>query len=229
MFKKISKKRRQQLAVTILVLAAISGALLIMYFYRNNLASTATHEKTSNSAPKEADKSSTKPIEPYQGVSTVVADAFSIKVPNGWHASISNNPNFLAIMFTRPNQLDSLVYNAYKTPIIDYDGIPSWSGLTEHFFVILPTSAQAFDPNDHLEVSSQPFTFDDGTIGQKYYVIKHTDEAQKWGGLQKDTEWQGRTYIYEKDGKKIEAHLALYPSTSVSLSFYENVVRSLKF
>ena len=73
----------------------------------------------------------------------------------------------------------------------------------------------------------EPFTFDDGFVGQKYYVVKHAAEAQKWGGLQKDTEWQGRTYIYEKDGKRVEAHLALYPSNTVDIDFFEEVVKSI--
>ena len=226
---KLSKKSLVIITcVAVISIAAICTAALTAQYNSSN-PSIASSQESQTNVPEHTDEIPVAPIEAYKGVSTSVADKFSIKVPNGWRASIANNPEFLAIMFARPNQLDSLVYNEATPPIVDNNGIPSWGGLTEHFFVILPTAARAFNPQDHLEVSSKPFTFDDGTVGQSYYVVKHADEANKWGGLQKDTEWQGRTYIYEKDGKKVEAHLALYPSTSVSIPFYESVVRTLTF
>ena len=189
---------------------------------------TMSNEAIKTDAPPIIPESPAEPTEAYKGETTFVADTFSIKVPNGWTASVSNSTNFLAIMFARPNQLTSLIYNRDIPPAIDPLGIPSWSGLTEHFFVIAPTVARQFNQNDHQEVSSEPFTFDDGFVGQKHYVVKHATEAQQYGGLQEDSEWQGRTYIYEKDSKRIEAHLALYPSTAIDLDFYENVVRTLQ-
>lgn len=223
-------KKYLLIAIIVLELGAISVAAVFMFSNGQNKAPAAVNtEEPSLNIPEENTQSSTDSVEIYKGVSTSVANQFSIKVPNGWKASISEDTNFLAIMFARPNQLESLVYSADSMPFIDRDGIPPWSGLTEHFFIIKPTADQVFNPNDHLEVSSHQFSFDDGTIGQSYYVVKHIDEAKKWGGLQKDAEWQGRTYIYEKDGTRVEAHLALYPSTEVSLSFFESVIRTLSF
>ena len=217
------------------IIACLLGIILIAsvalsaQFTHKNETTPVTSDKPSTGTDDKAVKPSSKAEEPYQGVVTDIAGTFSIKVPNGWRASVSENPSFLAIMFARPNQLGSLAYNTKNTPVIDRDGIPAWNGLTEHFFVIAPTTSQAFNPEAHLEVSAQPFAFSDGTTGQNYYVVKHEDEARKWGGLQKDAEWQGRTYIYEKDGKRIEAHLALYPSTNISIPFYEDVIRTLHF
>lgn len=169
-------------------------------------------------------KTSTKP---YEGSKINVADAFTVTVPNGWQGSISTAETFTAIMFARPNQLTSLVYDKAAKPSIANDGIASWNGLTEHFFILAPTSSQQFTPSAHENVSSESFTFNDGTVGKKYYVVKYAEEAKKWGGLQRDTEWQGRTYIYEKNGIRIEAHLALYPSTKIDIPFFEETIKSI--
>ena len=130
-------------------------------------------------------------------------------------------------MFAQPEQLGTLVYTPGTPPTVT-SGIATWNGLTEHFFIRTPrSSSQTFNPSDHQEITSEPFTFSDGTVGTKYYVVKHTTEAAKWGGLLRDTEWQGRTYIYKKDGAQIEAHLALYPSHTIDIAFYESVIRTV--
>ena len=226
----MSKKSKKTLipVLVIAVVLLVAGVVSWMYFNAIPTSPLATSEVPGDNTLAKAKEPASQPAEAYTGRTVSVADTFSIKVPNGWTASVSNSPNFLAIMFARPNQLNTLVYNASTPPAIDQQGIPSWNGLTEHFFVIAPIESRYFNPSQHLEVSSEPFTFSDGFVGQKYYVVKHAVEAQQWGGLQKDAEWQGRTYIYEKDGKRIEAHLALYPSTKVDIDFYENVVRSLQ-
>ncbi len=190
-------------------------------------ASTPTATAPTQQASKDASTPQNTP-EPYAGTKTTVAGQFTVTVPNGWSASISEIPSFTAIMFGRPEHLGDLVYQADTEPQVNRDGITAWSGLTEHFFIRMPQNqSQAFDPTEHLEISSEPFTFDDGTVGQKYYVVKHADEAKKWGGLLRDNEWQGRTYIYEKDGKRVEAHLALYPSSSFDIPSAESVARSV--
>ena len=214
------------LVVGMTILVLIGSIALFSYTQSSRQSTPDPSEITTSSGTPQQD-TPTQPAEPYKGEAVPIADSFAIKIPNGWAASISNKTSFLGVMFARPNQLESLVYNADTPPAIDQQGIPAWNGLTEHFFVITPTASRQFNPNDHLEITSEPFTFNDGTVGTRYYVIKHTSEAKKWGGLQKDTEWQGRTYIYEKDGKKIEAHLALYPSTKISIPFYESVIRTL--
>lgn len=163
----------------------------------------------------------------YQGQQTTVAGIFSIKVPDGWQEFISESANFTAIMFARPEQLSTLTYTP-GTPATITSGIAAWNGLTEHFFVRTPrTSAQSFDSASHQEITAESFTFDDGTAGTKYYVVKHAGEAQKWGGLLRDNEWQGRTYIYKNGDHQVEAHLALYPSHTVDIAFFESVIRSI--
>ena len=164
----------------------------------------------------------------YSGEIATVNGSFTVKVPNGWTASISNGASFLAIMFARPNEINSLAYNPDTPPIIDPSGIASWNGLTEHFFVTSPSEARKFNSADHLEVSSEPFTFDDSHVGEKYFVVKRAAEAQQWGGLQKDAEWHGRTYIYDNGSKRIEAHLALYPSATIDIDFFEKVIRTIQ-
>lgn len=163
----------------------------------------------------------------YLGKQTNIAGIFSIKVPDGWQASTSDSTSFTAIMFAQPEQLATLTYTPNVPPTIT-SGIAAWSGLTEHFFVRTPRiSSQAFNPNDHQEITSESFTFNDGVIGTKYYVVKHAAEAQKWGGLLRDTEWQGRTYLYKKGDTQVEAHLALYPSHIIDIAFYESVIKSI--
>jgi hypothetical protein len=212
------------LCIAVTLAVCIAAFLIYSLIPRPSHPSTVETVVAPPAAPQEPE---TQPAEPYTGEVTNVANTFAIKTPDGWSASISDSSSFLAIMFAQPNQLQSLVYSTGVAPSIDQSGIPAWSGLTEHFFVLEPMAIQQFNPTDHLEVTSEQFVFDDGTVGQKYYVVKHAEEAQKWGGLQKDTEWQGRTYIYEKDGRRIEAHLALYPSSTTGLKLYEEVVRSI--
>lgn len=187
-----------------------------------------TDPAIANTESQDTQEPPAQPAEAYKGAVTPITDKFSIKIPNGWTATIPENDPFFAVVFARQNQLRSLAYNSAKPPVIDRSNVPLWNGLGEHFFLATPTPARQFDQNDHLEVTSEPFVFDDGYTGQKYYVVKRAAEAQKWGGLQKDTEWQGRTYIYEKDGQRIEAHLALHPSSGIDVDFYEKVVRSLQ-
>lgn len=165
--------------------------------------------------------------ESYKGKQVSVADAFSVSMPNGWTASTSDSVSFLAIMFASPNTIDDLVYKAGAKTTVS-TGIASWNGLTEHFYIRSVDSSQQFDSRQHQQVSSSAFTFDDDTEGKRYLVIKDANEAAQWGGLQKDSEWQGRTYIYEKNGKRIEAHLAVYPSTDIDIEFFEEVVRSIE-
>lgn len=190
-------------------------------------------QKNTDASPSKVANESTKPNpekvsnETYSGERVTVANQFSIKVPDGWQASISEVSGFKAIMFARPEQLSSLVYEANKPANISRDGIASWSGLTEHFFVLAADTPQKFNPAEHQEITSEAFTFDDATVGLKYTVIKHANEATRWGGLLRDSEWQGRTYIYTKDGKQIEAHLALYPSAKLDIAFFESVARSI--
>ena len=226
MLLKHSKKSIILLSVAVLFVVTCS---LVFFKYSQHIdKSTPT---TSEIVPDNTATSTSPPvppIEPYKGEDIPVANSFLVKTPNGWTASISTTTNFLAIMFARPNQLESLVYNADTPPVVDQLGIPAWNGLTEHFYIIDPTSPRQFNPNSHLEITSEPFTFNDRTVGTKYLVVKHANEAKKWGGLQKDTEWQGRTYIYEKDGKHIEAHLAVYPSSAIDINFCESVVKTLK-
>ena len=163
----------------------------------------------------------------YAGQPITVANTFTVKVPNGWTASISEATTFTAIMFAQPEQLGTLSYTP-GTPATITSGIAAWNGLTEHFFVRTPrTSAQSFDSASHQEITAESFTFDDGTAGTKYYVVKHAGEAQKWGGLLRDNEWQGQTYIYKNGDHQVEAHLALYPSHSVDIAFCESVIRSI--
>ena len=226
--KRNNKKRVLILASTIIGLAVCTG-LYFVYAKLQDMTPVATTEQPSITTVETSEKSPSKQSEPYTGESVIIGGRFSVKVPDGWVASISEKPSFLAIMFARPNQLHTLIYTTGTKPTIDYAGIPSWSGLTDAFFIIAPTDSLQFTPSDHLEISSEPFQFADGFLGEKYTVIKHATEAQKWGGLQRDNEWQGRTYIYEKDGKRVEAHLALYPSTSISLAFYEDVVKTVRF
>lgn len=168
------------------------------------------------------------PEEPkaYLGLSQQVGEAFSVRVPNGWNASISLNPTFMAIMFASPGAIASLTYNE-TIPASVGTGIAPWSGLTEHFFILAPTASAHFDPAEHEQVTETSFTFDDGTVGTKYTVIKGAEEAKKWNGLLKDTEWQGRVYVYETAAGRVEAHLAIYPSTSIDLAFFEDVARTI--
>jgi len=168
-----------------------------------------------------------QPNEEYEGEKIDITSHVSIKVPNGWSATLSHDPTFTALMFARTDELTSLDYDADADTTITNSGISLSSGLAEHFFILVPTASQRFSETQHREVSSESFTFDDGHKGIKYYVVKHEAEAQQWGGLQKDSEWQGRTYIYEKGDTRVEAHLAKYPSTNIDINFFEKVVKTL--
>jgi hypothetical protein len=220
-------KKRFILGLSAILLGILTACGIAFFSISQRASAPRQVASTDTKQPTQTTSTPTATPKSYAGVQTSVADAFHIKVPGGWKASVSTSPSFTAIMFARPNQLQTLVYDATSQPAVDYDGIPSWGGLTEHFFVLAPTSANQFDPSAHQEISSEPFTFDDGTAGQKYYVVKHADEAKKWGGLLKDTEWQGRTYIYERDGERVEAHIAIYPSSTIDIPFYESVVRTI--
>ncbi len=222
--------------ITIVLLVAISTILLIgiaIYF----LATSPDNQNNTSSItpPKSKEDTvvtskTTVPPKAYEGKVTTIGDELKIKIPNGWTASVSSSTNFLAVMFARPGQLESLIYNPDKPPAVDYNGIPAWSGLTEHFYIRqMTTPSQNFAPGDHDEVSSKKFTFDDNTTGKKYMVTKRTPEANKYGGLQKDAKWHGRVFVYEKDSKRVEAHLAFYPSSKIDEIFYEKVAKSIHF
>lgn len=182
-----------------------------------------------NTTPSTPDATTDTPSEEpaYTGEPQRIADRFTVTIPDNWSASISTNPGFIAIMFARPNQLSSLVYQSGTPARVDQNGIPAWSGLTEHFFILAAEPAQAFDPADHQNVTSRSFVFDDGTVGTAYVVTKYADEAQIWGGLLKDDHWIGQTYIYQKDNQRIEAHVARYPSSDIDIALYEQVIASI--
>ena len=203
------------------------------------LSSLTTSPQKSNNAtyqrakpPQKVPKSSTTtshtPQMSYEGEEVTIANLFRVKVPNGWSASISESTGFTAIMFASPEHLDTLKYTPDVKPSIG-QGIASWSGLTEHFFILYSrASAQNFQPSEHQEITSTSFKFTDKTIGTKYHVIKHASEAQKWNGLLRDDRWEGRTYIYSNDDVRIEAHLALYPSSTVNVNFFEKVIETIR-
>ncbi len=216
-------KKKVIIGLAILLALCAFGILAFIYFR------PAQH--TTVMMPDGKSEPSTEEIVPkdktsYAGQPITVANTFTVKVPNGWTASTSEATTFTAIMFASPEHLQSLVYNESINPTVQ-SGIAPWSGLTEHFFILAPKPSSQFNPADHQEVTSEPFTFDDGTMGTKYYVVKHATEAQKWGGLLRDTEWHGRTYVYKKDGVQVEAHLALYPSHTIDVAFYESVIKSI--
>lgn len=225
------RMHKKPLIVSLVLLFVIINVAVIAYLFfigQNNVPKTSPVSNSPITSPDSPMQPENKPVETkYMGAVTNIADSFSVKVPNGWSASISTTPSFVAIMFSRPNNLGSLVYAADSLPSIDRSGIAAWNGLTEHFFILAPKANLRFNPADHQEVSSEPFVFDDGHNGQKFYVVKRAAEAQKWGGLQKDSEWEGRTYIYEKGDDRIEAHLALYPSTDIDVAFFEKVIRTI--
>lgn len=182
-------------------------------------ASSKTHAPKQETPPRP---------QPIKGKRISIGDAFSVTVPAGWKASVSSDQSFLGVQFGRPGQIHSLTYNRAKVPSIDHGGIPSWSGLTEHYYIrAITANSQAFRPHDHQQVSSKLFAFDDGTKGKKYSVTKRAAEAERWGGLQKDDRWYGRVYRYEKAGHVIEAHLAYYPSTSIDTAFFERVAKTI--
>lgn len=214
------------------VIIGLAILLALCAFGMLTFISFRASQHTTVTMPDRKSEPSTEEIAPkdktsYTGQPITVANTFTVKVPNGWTASTSEATTFTAIMFAQPEQLGTLSYTP-GTPATINSGIAAWNGLTEHFFVRTPHSgSQAFNPSDHQEITAEPFTFDDGTTGTKYYVVKHATEAQKWGGLLRDTEWHGRTYVYKKDGVQVEAHLALYPSHTIDVAFYESVIKSI--
>jgi hypothetical protein len=217
-------KRKTTVLITC---ATLLLSLLIVYVFIASMNSTImTIQPRPEQTPHVDNQVSP---EPYTGQSIAVSDAFTVTVPNGWRGSVAADPSFQAILFARPGQIESLVYAADKPPVIDYTGITPWGGLTEHFYVrAITTPSQAFNSGRHVEVTSRPFTFSDGTIGTKYTITKHSNEAKKWGGLLKDSQWNGRVYEYKKDGRTVEAHLAFYPSTLIDESFFETVAKSIR-
>ena len=216
-------KKKVIIGLAILLALCAFGILAFIYFR------PAQH--TTVMMPDGKSEPSTEEIVPkdktsYAGQPITVANTFTVKIPNGWTASTSEATTFTAIMFASPEHLQSLVYSESINPTVR-SGIAPWSGLTEHFFILAPKPSSQFNAADHQEVTSEPFTFDDGVVGQKYLVIKHAEEAKRWGGLLRDTEWQGRTYIYEHNGIRVEAHIAVYPSSKLDIPFFESVVRTI--
>ena len=216
-------KKKIIIGLAILLALCAFGILAFIYFRPAQHTTVVMPDRKSEPSNEEiAPKDKTS----YAGQPITVANTFTVKVPNGWTASTSEATTFTAIMFASPEHLQSLVYNESINPTVQ-SGIAPWSGLTEHFFILDPKPSSQFNPADHQEVTSEPFTFDDGVVGQKYLVIKHAEEAKRWGGLLRDTEWQGRTYIYEHNSIRVEAHIAIYPSSKLDIPFFESVVRTI--
>ena len=227
--------RKKPLVIAFAVVSVIAIGLVVFFVTRPSMEQPASSQQAGSiTAPSTAPKTSEPatpetPAKAYVGTATKIADNFTVSVPNGWKASVSSNPSFLAVQFARPGEIESLTYQPATPPAVDYGGIPAWDGLTEHFYIRKITSgAQAFVPTNHREVVSEPFTFDDGTEGTKYSVTKRAAEAQSYGGLLKDTEWYGRVYVYKDGDTTIEAHLAYYPSTKITPAFFESVARSVQ-
>jgi hypothetical protein len=217
--------RQKRILLSIIFFVTAMGLAIVSAIILMNRPTSAPKSAKQTILQKNQDTG--KPKESYTGSAVLVTDALTIKVPNGWKASIADTGNFRGIMFARPEALASLTYTAVTPAVIDRAGFPIPTRLSEHFFVLVPTASQAFTPTNHREVTSEPFTFDDNTAGTKYYVVKHSEEAEQYGGLLRDSEWQGRTYIYEKNDTRIEAHFALYPSSTIDKTFFESVVRSI--
>lgn len=213
------------LLLTMLVLTVI-GACLWLF-----IASTVTQEPAAmNGNPKPvitSPKANPRPVVKTSPVT--VGSTFAVNVPNGWSARVSTQQDFIAIQIGTPGTIDKLIYNETQSPAIDYSGIPSWNGLTEHFYIRAITKpSQTFNPQSHARVTQSAFVFDDGTPGTLYSVTKDQSEAQKWGGLLKDSEWYGRVFVYKTETTTIEAHLAYYPSTKIDTKMFEQVARSIK-
>ncbi|HEY0965702.1 MAG TPA: hypothetical protein VGE13_04460, partial [Candidatus Saccharimonadales bacterium] len=196
---KTKKLAGYSIAVFVCVAIILQVYVLLKPFSQNQ--TKMTNHSPAKLAPEQEPDRPTTPTAPkpdkLRGEIISVGGSFKIIVPNGWKASVSTNPTFLAVQFGRPNTINTLHYNTKRTPKIDYNGIPSWSGLTEHFYIRdVSAAGKFFKPSDHAEVTSKSFLFDDGTKGKKYSVTKYTTEAQAWGGLQKDNKWYGRVYVY---------------------------------
>lgn len=226
------RKKTVILALTVISIAIIG--LVVFLVTRPSMRQPASSQNASStkepiSPPKTSEPTTPEaPAKAYIGTVTKIADNFSVSVPNGWRASVSSNPTFLAVQFARPGEIESLTYQPATPPAVDYGGIPAWDGLTEHFYIRKITSAsQSFTPSAHREVTAEPFIFDDGTAGTKYSVTKHAEEAKTYGGLLKDNEWYGRVYVYKDGDTTIEAHLAYYPSTKITPAFFESVAQSI--
>lgn len=215
--------------IAALILAGIGIGIVVGFYLLQHEPALDTVE-TKFPAPSQSPAATTTPdLEPYAGKNIVVTNGFTVSMPNGWRASVSTAPRFLGVQFARPGEISALVYKPDSQPTIDYNGIPAWSGLTEHFYIRRITDPQqTFSPDRHKDISSTSFTFADGTVGKLYEVTKSADEATQWGGLLKDDRWFGKVYSYERDGKIVEAHLAYYPSTKIDIDFFAKVARSIK-
>jgi len=216
------------LAMVIVLVLIIIGAsvwLIVATAVRGNGHTTKQQPSSSSSASSPA----VTPVPEMRTTPVSVGGAFTVAIPNGWTARVSTSQTFMTIQVGTPNAIEALRYNENTPASIDYSGIPSWSGLTEHFYVRQITQqSQAFDPKAHANVTTETFAFKDGTTGTKYSVTKDAAEAKKWGGLLKDTGWHGRVYSYAKGGTIIEAHLAYYPSTKIDHATFETIARSIK-
>ena len=224
-------RRKVILGVSTATVVIVAGILGVWVYRGQTTTPEATVQPSATASVKS--KPTAPPTEELTdqltGEKISVSDKFHILVPGGWRASVSTQLSFLAVQFARPGQLESLVYDKAQPATVDYDGIPAWSGLTEHFYVRAITApSQAFNPANHAEVTSEPFTFNDRTVGKKYLVTKHAAEAQKWGGLLKDDVWYGRVFIYPKGETTVEAHLAFYPSTNIDQKLFEKVAATVE-
>lgn len=224
-------RRKVILGVSTATVVIVAGILGVWVYRGQTTTTEATVQPSATASVKS--KPTAPPTEELTdqltGEKISVGDRFHILVPGGWRASVSTQSSFLAVQFARPGQLESLVYDKAQPATVDYNGIPAWNGLTEHFYVRTITApSQAFNPANHAEVTSEPFTFNDGTVGKKYLVTKHAAEAQKWGGLLKDDVWYGRVFIYPKGETTVEAHLAFYPSTNIDQKLFEKVAATVE-
>jgi len=223
---------RRKIILGISVCAVIiTASALGVWAYRSKTPApqpSASPSAAASIKSKTATPTAKEPVEQLVGETISVGDTFHILVPGGWRASVSTQPSFLAVQFARPGQLESLVYSKDQPAAVDYNGIPAWNGLTEHFYVrAITASSQSFNPANHAEVTSEPFMFNDGTVGKKYLVTKHAAEAKKWGGLLKDDAWYGRVFVYSKGETTVEAHLAFYPSTKIDEKMFEKVAATI--
>lgn len=224
----VIRKSKTVAVIVLIVSCALAVTLAVSLAPKPASQQVSTHSTPSPSAGRDPSPAP-QAVEAYSGQEIAISSNFKVKVPNGWRASVSTQVSFLAVQFARPGEIKSLVYSKSVPPTIDYDGIPSWGGLTEHYYMrAITVGSQAFDPSSHAEITSEQFTFADSTVGTKYSVTKRATEAQKWGGLLKDSEWYGRVYVYEKADKRIEAHIAYYPSTQIDTAFFESVAASIK-
>lgn len=222
------KLRLITLMLLIILVLTLIGASVWIFVGSITQKSQETQSSTESAAT--ISSSSPSPSPSAMRFSPVaIGSSFTVDIPNGWTARVSTQQDFIAIQAGTPGSIDKLAYSENTPPNIDYSGIPSWNGLTEHFYVRAITKpTQAFNPQAHANVMTSMFTFNDGTVGTQYFVTKDSTEAKKWGGLLKDDKWHGRVYVYKNGNTTIEAHLAYYPSTKISIEVFEQTIKTIR-